>query len=124
MQGTVKFFNLAADPVLDAAVMAEALGARIVPVPAAVARAAVLASWKAHVQPTDPGWLDIALNVPVLDTSRAQRELDWHPKVNSVDAMMQLIEGMINGAGAETPPLHPPASNPASAGLNRILKRH
>ncbi len=100
-------FNVAAGPVLDPSTMAEALGARTVPVPAGLARGLVWASWRAGLQPTPPGWLDLALGVPVMDCSRALRDLGWQPRMRSTDALVELLAGMADGAGAPTPPLAP-----------------
>jgi UDP-glucose 4-epimerase len=54
-------FNIAADPILDPDELARILGARQVPVPAQVLRVAADVSWKAHLQPTPPGWVDLAV---------------------------------------------------------------
>jgi UDP-glucose 4-epimerase len=98
-------FNVAADPVLDGDELARVLGARAVPVPGAVLRGAAAASWRLHLQPTPAGWIDLALNVPVLDTSRIREELGWRPTVAAGDALRELLEGVADGAGAPTPPL-------------------
>ena len=100
-------FNVAADPVLDADELARVLGARPVPVPGAVLRGAVTASWRLRIQPTAPGWIDLAFAVPVLDTSRIRRELGWQPTVTAGEALRELLEGLADGAGAPTPPLEP-----------------
>ncbi len=95
--------NIAADPVIDTAVLARALGARRMPVPVPVLRAAVTASWAARLQPTPAGWLDMALAVPVMDCSRARAELGWAPSVASTDALVELLTGMAERSGAPTP---------------------
>ncbi len=105
-------FNVAAEPVLDAHEVARAVGARTVRVPAAAARVAVAASYRLRLQPSEPGWIDLALNVPLLDTTRAERELGWRPQRSSIDALLELIEGMREGAGIETPPLASDAGGP------------
>ncbi|MDP9383790.1 MAG: NAD-dependent epimerase/dehydratase family protein [Actinomycetota bacterium] len=105
-------YNVAADPVLDSETLAEALGARRVPVPARVVRAAAAATWKARLQPTPPGWVDLALGVPIMDTGRARTELGWTPKRTSQEALLELIDGMRESAGLDTPPLHPSAGGP------------
>ena len=48
-----------------------------------------------------------ALGVPVMDCSRARRELGWQPAMRSTDALVELLAGMADGAGAPTPPLAP-----------------
>jgi nucleoside-diphosphate-sugar epimerase len=72
-------YNVATDPVLDPDVLAQTLGARKVPVPASVLRAAASLTWKARLQPTPPGWLDLGLGVPIMDTQRIRSELGWAP---------------------------------------------
>lgn len=99
--------NIAADPVLDPATIAEALGARRARVHPRVARAFVTASWRARLQPTAPGWLDLALAVPVMDCTRAREVLGWEPRIASVTALSEMLAGMAERAGAPTPPLAP-----------------
>ena len=98
-------FNLAADPVLDADELGRILGARPVPVPPAVLRAAADVSWRAHLQPTPPGWVDLAVGVPVMDTARARQELDWRPTRTSGEALCELLEGFADRAFGPTAPL-------------------
>lgn len=98
-------FNIAADPVLDPDQLAWILGARQVPVPAKVLRTAADVSWRAHVRPTPPGWVDLALGVPVMDTARARRELGWQPTRTSGEALLELMEGFADRAYGPTPPL-------------------
>jgi nucleoside-diphosphate-sugar epimerase len=103
-------FNVAADPVLDASVLAQALDARTMPMPVSVARAAMSLTWRLRLQPTPPGWLDMGLSVPLLDTSRARTELAWQPRHSSVAAMLELLAGIRERAGAPTPVLRPAGS--------------
>jgi nucleoside-diphosphate-sugar epimerase len=105
-------FNIAAEPVLDPAQLGDLLGARPVPVPAAALRAAASATWKLRLQPSPPGWVDMALNVPLMGTDRARLELGWEPKHTAREALMDLLNGMRNGSGVETPPLAPETSGP------------
>jgi UDP-glucose 4-epimerase len=100
-------FNIAAEPVLDPDRLAEVLGARKVRVPVRLARALVAATWRARIQPTPEGWLDMALQTPLLDATRARTELGWAPRVSSVDALLEVLHGFHDGAGAPTPPLRP-----------------
>lgn len=102
-------YNIAADPVLDADELGRLLGARPVPLPAAVLRAAADLTWRARLQPTPPGWVDLALEVPIMDTSRARTELGWTPAHSSGDALLELLDGLRESAGARTPPLDPHA---------------
>jgi nucleoside-diphosphate-sugar epimerase len=102
-------FNVAAEPVLDPGLLAELLEARRVRIPERLARAIVAVTWRAHLQPTPEGWLDMALQTPLLDTARARTELGWSPRQTSVSALVELLQGFHDGAGAPTPPLRPVA---------------
>jgi UDP-glucose 4-epimerase len=103
-------FNIAADPVIDAGVLAELFEARRVRVPAAAVRAGASISWRMRLQPSPPGWIDMALAVPLMDTERARRELGWRPRFTATDALRALLEGLREGAGYPTPPLDPATS--------------
>ncbi|HEX8103790.1 MAG TPA: NAD-dependent epimerase/dehydratase family protein [Solirubrobacteraceae bacterium] len=105
-------YNVAAEPVLDTDELADALGARPVPVPARVLRAAATVSWKARLQPTPPGWVDLGLGVPIMDTGRIRRELGWSERVSARDALLELIAGIRESGGKATPPLDPKSSGP------------
>jgi nucleoside-diphosphate-sugar epimerase len=105
-------FNLAADPVLDADTVAALLDARPVRVPAGLLKAGAAATWRLHLQPVSPGWLDLALQSPLLDASRARAELGWSPRHSATQALEELLAGLRTGAGAATPPLDPNAGGP------------
>lgn len=98
-------YNVAAEPPLDVGVIARVLGARPVPLPATVARAAVAATWRLRLQPTPPGWLDLALGVPVMDCGRIRDELGWTPQRSADDALAELLDAMQRDEGHPTPPL-------------------
>jgi nucleoside-diphosphate-sugar epimerase len=102
-------YNVAAEPVLDAATLGPLLDARVVEVPVAPVRAAAQLSWKLHLQPTPPGWLDMGIAVPVMDCSRIRDELGWAPQRDAGAALLELLRGMRDSAGAATPPLDPHA---------------
>ena len=65
--------------------------------------------WRLRLQPTPPGWLDMGLAVPVMDCSRIRDELGWAPRHTAGEALLELLRGMRDSAGASTPPLHPHA---------------
>lgn len=98
-------FNIAAEPVLDPDALAQLLGARKLRVPARLLRGVVAASWRAHLQPTPEGWLDMGLQTPLLDSSRARDQLGWQPERTADEALLELLHGFHDGAGAPTPPL-------------------
>ena len=108
-------FNIAAEPVLDPARLASLLGARLVPLPRRVVRAGAAATYWLRLQPAEPGWVDMGLNVPLMSTERARRELGWEPRHTAVEAVTELVEGMRDGAEDQTPPLARATSGPARA---------
>src|ERR671938_1530700 len=105
-------FNLAAEPVLDAQEMGRILNATPVPVPARLARVGADLSWRLHLQPVSVGWLDMALSLPIMDTTRARTELGWTPQYSAGDTLLDLLRGLREGAGLDTPPLSPKTSGP------------
>ena len=100
-------FNVAAEPVIDPDALACLLHARKLPLPPGVLRGAAAATWKLRLQPSPPGWVDLALQTPLLDTARARHELGWEPRFSGLDALSDAIAGIREGSGAATPPLDP-----------------
>jgi UDP-glucose 4-epimerase len=105
-------FNVAAEPVLDSAEIARVLDARLVPVSPRVLRAGATVTWRLHLQPTPPGWVDLAFGVPLLDSSRARDELGWSPAFSATQALAELLEALREGAGLDTPVLSPETGGP------------
>lgn len=100
-------FNVAASPVIDEDAIADLIGARVVPVPRAAVRAALAVAWHARLVAAEPALLDLLLGVPLLDTTRASRELGWTPRLSATEAVGELLDGLAGGAGGGTPPLAP-----------------
>jgi UDP-glucose 4-epimerase len=105
-------YNVATDPVLDGPRIAALLRARTVPVPAGLLRAAADLTWRARLQPTPAGWVDLALGVPIMDCGRVRRELGWTPRHTAEATLLELLDGLREGAGYATPPLDPAAGGP------------
>ncbi len=108
-------FNIAAEPIVDAHALGELLGARVVRMPLRAARATLAAAWHMHLLPASPHLLDLFLSVPVMDTTRATTELGWAATMDSLSAIREVMEGMREGAGGDTPPLDPDAGGPLRA---------
>ena len=73
--------------------------------PARILRAAVAVTFALRLQPSEPGWLDMALAVPLLDSTRARTELGWRPRHTGTDAVAELLDAMRQGTDYQTPPL-------------------
>jgi UDP-glucose 4-epimerase len=114
-------FNVASEPVLDPSTVAKVLGARVLPTPARVARILVSTSWHLRLQPTPTGWLDMGLCVPLMNVTRARKELGWTSEFGADEALRELLEGMSDGSGGETPPLDPATTGPLR--LRKLLTR-
>ncbi|MCW2715959.1 MAG: NAD-dependent epimerase/dehydratase family protein [Frankiales bacterium] len=110
-------FNIATEPVLDPPTLAAVLGARQVPLPAPVLRALVDLTWRLHLQPTDPGWVDIGRLTPLLDTRRARTVLGWTPRYDAAEAVLETLEAIGAGRGGASPVLRPRAR-----GVARVLE--
>jgi UDP-glucose 4-epimerase len=98
-------FNLAADPPIGTPELAALLRARPLRLSPGVLRAGAAITYRLHMQPTEPGWVDMALGGPLIDSARARTELGWNPRHASTDALRELLEGMRTGADYSTPPL-------------------
>jgi UDP-glucose 4-epimerase len=105
-------FNVAAEPVLDADELARVLSARPLPVHPGLLRAGAALSYRLHLQPSEPGWLDMGLAVPLMDVTRARTELGWEPRRGADDALRDLLAGIRERAGIDTPPLARGTSGP------------
>lgn len=117
-------FNVAADDVLRGADLARLVGhGRLVELPPAAVRAAVAVAYAGHVVRADPGWLDMAAGVPVLDTSRIRAELGWRPARSAAEAVEELLAGMAVGRGLRSAPLHPAVSRPAGDSVLPLRQR-
>jgi nucleoside-diphosphate-sugar epimerase len=98
-------FNLAADPVVTGEVLADVMGAKLVPIPPKLVRAGMATAWHLRAAPAEPALFDLVMALPLLDCERARRELSWAPRVSAREALTELVEGMATGAGTATAPL-------------------
>ncbi|MCT2584357.1 NAD-dependent epimerase/dehydratase family protein [Actinophytocola gossypii] len=100
-------YNLATEPVLDAPLLAELLGARVVPLPVWALRGPLVAAWRLHLTPADPDLFDAVLRLPLMDSTRARDELGWTPRYDAATTVGELLAGMRDVGGLPTPPLEP-----------------
>jgi UDP-glucose 4-epimerase len=80
--------------------------------PPAVLRAGAAAAFALRLTPTEPGWLEIALSVPMMSTERAERVLGFVPLRSGEEALRELCDGLRDGAEGDTPTLARHASGP------------
>ena len=79
-------------PVVGPDAVGSALGARRwLPVPTPMVRALAALTYRARLQPTDPGWIDMAVVTPVMSTERIHRETGWSPRRSSIDAIRAVV---------------------------------
>ncbi|MCZ4560868.1 NAD-dependent epimerase/dehydratase family protein [Rhodococcus sp. IEGM 1401] len=98
-------YNLAAPTPVRAQDVADAFGARIVPVSHRVLSGAARVAFDAHLSAIHRGWVDLAFATPMLNTDRARRDLRWSPRLDGPDVVREVIKGLRDGAGAAGPPL-------------------
>jgi UDP-glucose 4-epimerase len=113
-------FNLAAATPATSPLVAAAFGARAVHVPARALRTVVSMTWHARLQQVDPGWLDLAYTVPLLDTRRAREQLGWAPTADARDVLDEVVEGLQEAASGTSAPLR---QRTVRSEAQRLLRR-
>lgn len=93
-------FNIAAEGVLTASDLARIIDhGRAVELPPGVVRRGVALGWKAGLIAADPGWVDMAMGVPVMDTAKAHRELGWSATRSPQETLTELLTAIARGEG-------------------------
>jgi nucleoside-diphosphate-sugar epimerase len=100
-------FNLAGHGLLRRADVGSIVGARTVEVPSTVVRSSLAGGFRGHVMPAPPELYDALVRLPVMDTGRAHRVLDWSPRHSAQDAVAAFLDGARLRGGSDLPPLHP-----------------
>lgn len=105
-------FNVCADDVLGPQELADILttSGKFVEIPPGIVRAALVTAHKSGLVPADAGWLDMGMQVPLMNNEKAKQELGWAPKHTAAQALRELLEGLAEGRGHVSPPLRPRAS--------------
>ncbi|MBC2904725.1 NAD-dependent epimerase/dehydratase family protein [Streptomyces cupreus] len=98
-------FNLAAEPPLDAEVLGELFHARAVRLPATAARSGLSAAWALRLAAVPPQLFDAVVRIPLMDCTRARVELGWVPEHTATEALKEMLRGVREGSGMDTPPL-------------------
>lgn len=87
-------YNIAADRVLSMSEIAEALGARPIPVPKLAATAASEVVARLPFVPSVLEWLRVGRMSVVMDTHKAKSQLGWTPKYTAAETLAELIESI------------------------------
>lgn len=107
--------NLASDEVVDRARFTALYDALLPPLPLAVVRTVADLSWRARIQPTDAGWIDLATQAPLLDTARARDDLGWAPIHSSTEVLTEFVKALQHRRSGPGPLLrdHPTDRSPS-----------
>jgi UDP-glucose 4-epimerase len=100
-------FNVADEPILTPAILARLLGGRHLPVSPGVLQRLLGATWRMRLQPLDSSWVDLLVDTPLLDCTRARTELGWHPRHDARLTVAATRRAVARGAGTASPRLRP-----------------
>lgn len=98
-------YNLAAEPVVNATLLADLLDARVMKLPTWALRGPLSATWHLRLTPADPNLFDAVLHMPLMDATRARTDLGWTPTHNASNTLAELLTALQKGTGGPTPPL-------------------
>ncbi|PZR52893.1 epimerase [Xylanimonas oleitrophica] len=116
-------FNVAADDLLRGQDLAHIVDhGRLVELPPPAVRAALALAYQARAVRPDPGWVDMAMSVPVMDTRRIRDELGWRPAHTAAAAVQELLAAMGRGSGQRTAPLRPALPRPAGDAVMQVRR--
>jgi UDP-glucose 4-epimerase len=87
-------YNLAAEPVLTAPMIAERVGAGRVPVPYPLVEKLAGATARLGLQPLTPEWVRMADQAPLVRTTRAHEDLEWWPEHDARDVLREVVTAM------------------------------
>lgn len=100
-------FNAAAEPVLDVAALGRLVGrGRTVEVPWGLVRPLLALGHKARLAAADEGWLDMARELPMMDSARL-RGLGWRPRHGAEETLTEMLRGLAGSEGTPTPVMVP-----------------
>jgi UDP-glucose 4-epimerase len=87
-------FNLAAEPVLTAPMIAESVGIGRLPVPYPLAERLAGITSALRLQPLTPEWVRMADLAPLVRTTRAHDDLEWWPEHDARDVLREVVTAM------------------------------
>ncbi len=97
-------YNVAAPDPVSPRMVADTLGGLPLPIPARHLHVIADLTWKARLQPTPAGWIDLAALAPLMDCSRLTA-LGWKPRHSGRETLRELLDGLRDRAAGRTPPL-------------------
>ncbi len=100
-------YNVACDLAVDGREIADHFALRRVPVNPRLARAVMSMGWQLHIQRTEPGWFDLLVGSPLLDTNRVREELGWQAQQSPLSVIRELAGSMSSQTGFGTASLQP-----------------
>ncbi|MDG4790680.1 NAD-dependent epimerase/dehydratase family protein [Micromonospora sp. WMMD1102] len=106
-------FNIAAEPVVGGGLLAAELGGWAVPLPLGLVRLLTRAGRRARPVPVDGSWPEPGASVPLLDCSRAERELGWRPRRDARETLRETLAGTAAGPETARPETTGPPPRPA-----------
>ncbi len=93
-EGPAGAYNIAADGVLTVADVLRELGLTPLPIPGALARGAAQAAALIPPLPFVPPaaeWVEAVTHPAIMDTTKAKRELGWHPRYTALEALRDTL---------------------------------
>lgn len=87
-------FNLAAEPVLTAPMIAHGVGAGRIPMPYPLVEKLAGATARLGLQPLTPEWVRMADQAPLVRTTRAREDLEWWPEHDARDVLREVVTAM------------------------------
>ena len=71
-------------------------------------------TYRMRLQPSEPGWLDMALAVPLMDITRAREQLGWSRDAQRAGRRRAAGRFPATAPGLDTPPLEPGGAGSAA----------
>jgi UDP-glucose 4-epimerase len=101
-------FNIAARDILWPQDLADILDhGRVLTLPPGLLRPPMALAWNLRLLAADPGWLDMGMGVPVMDTTRARQVLGWNETHSAADTLREMLMGIVELEGEASPALRP-----------------
>ncbi len=93
-------YNIAADGVVTPGTAARELGLHPLPIPRRVAQAGARAVAALPFLPPLAQWVEVVSNPPIMDTTRAKKELGWDPRYTALETLRDTLRQYRQRAGA------------------------